>query len=241
VRVSLGDWTCRCFTGETNGLSQINAQAPYNLPGGVGLPLVVRTADGAAMTEVLAAESQPGVFTVNQSGQGQGIVVLGSNQTLLANAANPAARGEVVVIYCSGLGRTQPSVNPGEAAPSNPLANAVVQPSVTIGGRPATVQFAGLTPGFAGLYQINAVVPPDAEVGNAVPVVVTSGGAVSATVTMAVRWGHRPRTPLPPSRSRFRAGITATAESLFVEALIVRFVFDRQGFRVARTTCAGRG
>jgi minor extracellular serine protease Vpr len=105
----------------------------------------------------------------------------------LATPANPAARGEVVVIYCSGLGRTQPTANVGEAAPSSPPASALAPVTVTIGGRPATVQFAGLTPGLVGLYQVNVVVPADAPAGGTVPVVVTAGGAASASVTMAVR------------------------------------------------------
>ena len=188
TRVSLGGIDMPMFyAGETNGLSQVNAQTPYSLPGGVSLPLVVRTANGWAMADVVVAEAQPGIFTANQSGRGQGIIVLGSNPTVLATSANPAARGEVVVIYCSGLGRTQPGANAGEAAPSSPAAAALAPVSVTIGGRPATVQFAGLTPGLVGLYQINAVVPADSEIGNAVPVVVTAGGAASATVTMAVK------------------------------------------------------
>jgi len=188
ARVSLGGVEMPMFyAGDANGLSQLNAQAPYSLPGGVSLPLVVRTANGMATTEVIVTEAQPGVFTVNQSGQGQGIVVLGANPTVLATPSNPAARGEVVVIYCSGLGRTQPEVSPGVAAPSNPPASALSPVSVTIGGKPAVVQFAGLTPGLVGLYQINAIVPADADAGGAVPVVVTAGGAGSATVTMAVR------------------------------------------------------
>lgn len=77
-------------------------------------------------------------------------------------------------------------MNPGAAAPSNPPATAAAPVSVTIGGKTAAVQFAGLTPA-TGLYQINVVVPADADTGNAVPVVVTAGGAASAAVTMAVR------------------------------------------------------
>ena len=45
------------------------------------------------------------------------------------------------------------------ASPSNPLASVVNAPTVTVGQIPATVQFAGLTPGYVGLYQINFQVP----------------------------------------------------------------------------------
>lgn len=188
TRASLGGIDMPLFyAGESGGTSQVNAQAPYNLAGGVTLPLVVRTAAGAAMTEVVVAEAQPGIFTTTVDGRGQGIVVLGTRLLVIADAANPAARGEVVVIYCAGLGRTQPSVNAGAAAPSNPPAVASAAVSVTIGGKPAAVQFAGLTPGLTGLYQINVVVPADADTGNAVPVVVKAGEASSVAVTMAVR------------------------------------------------------
>jgi len=58
--------------------------------------------------------------------------------------------------------------------------------SVTIGGVPATVSFAGLAPGFVGLYQVNVEVPEAAPSGSSVPVVLSIGGAASNTVTIAV-------------------------------------------------------
>lgn len=48
----------------------------------------------------------------------------------------------------------------GERAPSNPPARTIFTPQLTIQFRPVSVIFSGLTPGFTGLYQINAVVPP---------------------------------------------------------------------------------
>jgi uncharacterized protein (TIGR03437 family) len=59
--------------------------------------------------------------------------------------------------------------------------------TVQIGGADAQVLFSGLTAGFAGLYQINAVVPPTAATGNAVPVTITVAGQTSSVVTMAVQ------------------------------------------------------
>ena len=96
-------------------------------------------------------------------------------------------RGEFISIYCTGLGPTDPSVPSGTAAPASSLAVVKTQPSVTIGGRPATVAFAGLAPGFVGVYQINAQVPAGITPGDAVPVVITQGSAQSNTATIAVR------------------------------------------------------
>jgi uncharacterized protein (TIGR03437 family) len=74
----------------------------------------------------------------------------------------------------------------GVAAASNPLSQAVTQPSVTIGTVPAAVTFSGLAPGFVGLYQVNAQVPQSASTGDAVSVVLSIGGATSNTVTIAI-------------------------------------------------------
>jgi uncharacterized protein (TIGR03437 family) len=66
------------------------------------------------------------------------------------------------------------------------LSQTQTTPTVTIGGVSAKVQFSGLTPGFAGLYQVNVQVPDGVSPGDAVPVVVTIGGVSSNTATIAV-------------------------------------------------------
>ena len=59
--------------------------------------------------------------------------------------------------------------------------------TLTIGGVPAQVFFAGVTPGFAGLYQVNATVPSGVTPGNAVPLVISQGSNTSQTVNIAVK------------------------------------------------------
>jgi adhesin/invasin len=81
-----------------------------------------------------------------------------------------------------------PAVKEGLPAPATPPLSTTVNPvTVTIGGKAAQVAFSGLTPGYAGLYQVNAVVPAGITTGDAVPVVVSVAGQTSPVVTMAVR------------------------------------------------------
>ena len=65
----------------------------------------------------------------------------------------------------------------------------VTAPTVTIGGKAATVSYAGfVADSIGGLYQINAVVPTTVTSGSAVPVVVSVGTATSQSgVTMVVQ------------------------------------------------------
>jgi uncharacterized protein (TIGR03437 family) len=127
------------------------------------------------------------------NGQGQGAVL---NQDSGRNGdpkvlvgVNPAACGSVIQIFATGAGETTPALAAGEAAPAggNPLVLTKVQPTVTIGGKNAKVQFSGMAPGFVGLWQINAEVPQDMTPGMAVPLVMTAGGHSSNTVTIAVQ------------------------------------------------------
>ena len=105
----------------------------------------------------------------------------------LVTMDNPVAPGDIIVIFAAGLGPVAPEVTAGAAAPVSPLAFAAGEVTVTIGGLTAPVFFAGLTPGFAGLYQINASVPEGVTLGDAITLVVQVGDGVSRSVTIAVR------------------------------------------------------
>jgi uncharacterized protein (TIGR03437 family) len=58
---------------------------------------------------------------------------------------------------------------------------------VTVGGLDAHVTFAGLAPGYVGLYQVNVQVPVGVATGPSVPVIVTAAGASSLPVTVAIK------------------------------------------------------
>src|SRR5262249_53746411 len=127
---------------------QINAQLPFDLPVDQILAIEVQRGNELSVPQPFAiVAAQPGIFTVNQTGAGQGVIVK-SDQVTIANRTTPAARGEFVVIYCTGLGAVDQAIELGKPAPSNPPARTKATPVVTIGGKPATVVFSGLTPGF---------------------------------------------------------------------------------------------
>jgi hypothetical protein len=129
---------------------------------------------------------------MDQSGSGQGAVLIAANGNLAAASGSvvgrlsrPVLPGEYVSIYCTGLGAVSNQPASGGAAPGDQLALTNATPSVTIGGIPATVVFSGLAPGFVGLYQVNVQVPPNVPAGDALPAVVSIGSASSKTVTLA--------------------------------------------------------
>ena len=120
------------------------------------------------------AQASPGIFTVNGSGTGDGVILHADNT--LVSAARPATAGEEVVIYATGLGATTPSFATGTAANQ---ANTTAMPvRVTIGGVNATVVSSGLTQGLVGLYQVNAVMPSGLT--GSQPVVITLGSTFSS-------------------------------------------------------------
>ena len=69
----------------------------------------------------------------------------------------PAKPGEVVILYGTGFGVTDPVMSAGQLV--DKLANLVSPPQITVGGVSASVKFAGLIPGFAGLFQFNVELP----------------------------------------------------------------------------------
>lgn len=77
-------------------------------------------------------------------------------------AAAPAQPGDLIVLYATGLGATQPLPALGEIPQTAGLISAFSSLQVLLNGQPLdpkTVDYAGLTPGFAGLYQVNFYLP----------------------------------------------------------------------------------
>jgi uncharacterized protein (TIGR03437 family) len=133
------------------------------------------------------APANPAVFTSNSSGNGQGaIIILKAGGAYFLPGQGSAAAGDILEIYATGLGAVMSTVADGAASPSTPPAQTVAPVTCTIGGQNATVSFAGLAPGFAGLYQVNVTVPTGIAAGSQIPVVLTQGNVSGPPVTIAI-------------------------------------------------------
>ncbi len=147
---------------------QVNFLIPPGAATGAARVAVSNAGSSSAVFNVNLEDAAPGIFSLEESGRGQGAILIGNTATVAGPGARAARRGEAVEIYCTGLGR-DPRV------------------TVTIGGADAVVLFAGRAPGFEGLDQVNAVVPAGAATGAAAVVVVrAANGRSSNAVTMAV-------------------------------------------------------
>lgn len=102
----------------------------------------------------------------------------------LGSLFTPAAPGETIVIYSVGFGLPSSALTSGSPAQSGPLPTL---PVCQVSGLPAAVAFAGLN-GFAGLYQINLMVPSGAPTGDNAISCTYAGAATPAGALLAV--GH---------------------------------------------------
>ena len=165
-----------------NGQEQINLQIPWELTGQSTATVTVSNAlaTSAATTLTLSAE-QPGVFAVD----GVNGAIEHANGALVTDK-DPAAPGETVVVFATGLGPASPVGVTGSPATNPPLQNTVSQPTATIGGLSASVAFSGLAPGFVGLNQVNLVVPAGAASGPQ-DLILTVGTTASKPVKISIR------------------------------------------------------
>jgi uncharacterized protein (TIGR03437 family) len=175
--------------------NQINVMVPYEINGRLSTTMVV-TFNGvsSAPFPLSVVAATPGLFTNNFTGTGQ---VAALNQDFSYNGAPgagtaPAPRNTVISLYGTGGGQTSPisvtgSVTPIPTSPSG-LLN-IPNVTATVGGLPASVQFAGEAPGLVtGVFQVNVLIPPGVTPGNAVPVTVAIGSLSSPLgTTIAVQ------------------------------------------------------
>jgi uncharacterized protein (TIGR03437 family) len=142
----------------------ISAVVPIEVTGTTAtIQLSVNNVKSNTVTVPLAPTS-PGIFSLTSNGLGDA-AIRHLNGTVV-NKMAPASRGEVVAVYLTGLGATNPPVPNGQAASSTVLSPVVAPLNIYIEGQLVTnVIFAGLTPTVSSLYQLNIQIPFELDSG----------------------------------------------------------------------------
>jgi uncharacterized protein (TIGR03437 family) len=146
----------------------------YVSPGQVNVQLPSAHAVGPVVAEVRVGGNAVGRAPVNLTSAAPGLFAAANRDGRANSAATPAHPGEFLTVYGTGFGAAAPAVADGVAASANPLSTGVT-PNVFLDGRQLSVQFAGLAPGTAGVWQINVLLPADVETGPQLSLSMVSG------------------------------------------------------------------
>ena len=191
--------------------TQLSAIVPYSVTSGVAQIQVINNNTASNTVTMQVAATAPGILTQNQNGLGYGDAL--HQDGSLVNSKSPAQIGETVSLYVTGLGAVSPAISDGAAGPTDTLSKAAATIAAYVGGSSATVSYAGLAPGYAGLYQINLTIPsgltsgdnnldlsgPDSYNGECLIPVGSAGGS-AATPAAAQVFRRPPRAHSPAQR-----------------------------------------
>ncbi len=189
---------------------QINFQMPTDTATGTALVQVQSSTQTSNTVSVQVAARAPRLLVLYGTGgfgaivdasQGNGYNVLPMPSTIaIPNfITQPASPGDYLTIYAIGLGPTSPAVAAGQPAPATaPLAQLTSTPSVVFSQSveqikaqvtvpPASVAYAGLSPNYAGLYQVNVKIPQDCPTGTVQVSLAFSDSTTSNAVNIQVQ------------------------------------------------------
>lgn len=169
VSVTIDGTSCPIYYVSPTQLSVI---VPYEVASNqTGLANIQVNNNGALsnVVQMYLTDAQPGVFSTTENGIGFAAALHAADNQLVSQS-NPAQPGEYISLYLTGLGLVTPSISDGALGPLNPLSDSDIY---NAGGltvlfndydsgsvaNEGTIEYAGLAPGLAGLYQINVQVP----------------------------------------------------------------------------------
>jgi uncharacterized protein (TIGR03437 family) len=154
--------------------NQLSVLVPYEVASNqTGLANIQVTSNNSAsnVVQMYLTDSAPGSFSQAQDGLGFAAALHAATNELITSA-NPAQPGEYISLYLTGLGVVTPTVSDGALGPSSPLSYSDLYNAGNLSvyfndygpigdsvGNLGTIQYAGLAPGLAGLYQVNVQVP----------------------------------------------------------------------------------
>ncbi len=168
---------------------QVNAQLPSNIPTGGPLAVTLSNAKGTSQPFKIPVNAvEPGLLAPSsfQIGGKQYVVALLPDGTYVLPAgtisgvsSRPAQPGETITLYGIGFGSVMPDIPAGQiVVQANQLTQSL---AISVDQTLAQIAYAGLAPGFVGLYQFNIVVPsvPDSDL---VPLTFNLGGVAGTQV-----------------------------------------------------------
>jgi len=157
--------------------TQINFLVPYELLPGTVTVYVARQNLAGPLVKIQLNSAAPGMFIWN----GNMAIAAHLNGSVISREA-PAVAGEIIVVYATGLGRVAPDTITGKIASGAATIVARSQLQILLDGVacPApNVLYAGLAPGFAGLYQINLKLPSSLPLNPEIRLVIGSASSPS--------------------------------------------------------------
>jgi uncharacterized protein (TIGR03437 family) len=169
--------------------AQLNVQVPDDTATGP-VTVAVTTPQGTATATVTMQTFSPGLFMYPAANaryvaaQHADYSIVGP-PGLYPGASRPAKPGEVIILYTTGFGPTSPPTPSGQVVTSAALVVNLSAISVTIGGQPAPVKWAGIT--MAGVWQLNVQVPAGAATGDAAIVAQIGGKSTQGGAFVTVQ------------------------------------------------------
>jgi uncharacterized protein (TIGR03437 family) len=152
---------------------QINAEIPLTMAPGVHF-LRVQSAYGSLQQAVTVSAVAPGIFLIGNPPIG----AITNQNFNLVGPSNPLPRGEALVIFATGLGAV---TQQGQVFQTN------APVTVLLNGTELQASFAGLAPGFAGLYQVNVTIPAGTPPGLGIPLTLNVGAQQSNSVLVSLQ------------------------------------------------------
>ena len=195
---------------------QVGIQIPEELAGQTSATVQVTSGGQTSVSRNITLDTAaPGIFTLNQAGTGPA-AMLHQDGVTPVTAANPAQPNEVVILFGTGFGTTNPALATGAFSSGNRVATT---PSVTVDGVQVQPDFSGRAPGFVGLDQINVKLPSSTRAGNDITIQMTSGVRQSNSVTTSVRSGPPPVNNPVPAISSLSPNFAYVGDPAFVMAI----------------------
>jgi uncharacterized protein (TIGR03437 family) len=156
--------------------NQINAQIPWELGPRFSAHVMVKRGGAFSHGFFLAFDGfQPGIFVDGAANP----IIVNNTTGRLVSESEPVRAGDVLIIYASGLGPTIPPPRSGEPASGSPLMHGVAPVRVVFKQadrqNSLNAAFAGLAPGFIGVFQVNVQVPQGLAPGRAALTLTSDG------------------------------------------------------------------